>query len=208
MAERLSFIDVGVHDGPTSKTLLSMTDSPNLHIDMFEPNPPFAKRLRSKIKDKRATVHQAALMDYNGRATLRVPYSKASGKNKHLGASLLLREKTKPKWRFESIDVAVMSARDFISALPPGPVVLYCNCEGGEYAIIDDLFKDDTWERITLWSVQIHKSDQLDDIETKYRRLKRRMHAHGIKNIQGEFYAKFPKLRNNYLVEGVLPLIP
>ena len=206
--ERLSFVDVGVYKGHTSKSLLRMTDSPSLAIHMFEPNPPFAENLR-KIKDERVTVYEEALMNYNGRANLKIPYSIKTGQAKWQGASLLSREKTQPKWRFELLDVATRSARDFISELPPGPVVLYCNCEGGEYAIVRDLFLDDTWKRISLWSIQLHDQKKMDNIKEEYYNLLATFKKFKIRNPTGEFSGNRRDDRmRKFLRREVLPLIP
>jgi FkbM family methyltransferase len=185
-ALKLHFVDVGAHLGRTAQLLLNETKNPNLIVHLFEPNPIFASRLKSIFESEpRAIVYQEALDHKDSQALLRVPYGRRGMKSQ--GASISFKKKMKPNWKLRHLSIKTRSARRFIRGLSAGPVVLYSNCEGSEYDIVADLFLDNTWQRIALWSIEIHGPEKMENIDVELSTLKNLFSQHQIENIEGHW---------------------
>ena len=81
----MTVLDIGAHCGYFS-VLLGELVGPNGRVHAFEPNPPMAELLRRSVSingyDQRTTVHEIALGEAPGLATLRVPANEP--KNAHI----------------------------------------------------------------------------------------------------------------------------
>lgn len=177
----VSFLDVGARRGLTSQLLLARESNPDLRSYMFEPNPILVKELREKFEEEpRAIIYEAAFTNFDGHSHLY--WDESTGE----GASLYASKKTSigaPAIMVECIDV-----RHFIRSIPEGKIILYSNCEGSEFEIIETLFDTGLWKKISMWSIAFHHGDRkIPSMKPAYFRLKEKMDELGIENVPGHF---------------------
>jgi len=179
----IHFLDIGARKGRTARWLL-YNSTLDIHIYMFEPNPKSFKGLVEKFQgNPRVTLYNEALTDTTG--TTDLYWDEKTGE----GASLYKDKKT--SIGSPSIKVDCMDADVFIQNLPAGPVVFYSNCEGSEFEILNKILYNETWKRISLWSIAFHHSDRkIPSMKPMYSKLEARMAELGIKNIPGHFRKK------------------
>lgn len=90
-----------------------------------------------------------------------------------------------------SIKVGCIDANKFIQNLSEGPIVFYSNCEGSEFEILDVILYNETWKKISLWSIAFHHGDRkIPSMKPTYFKLEARMAELGIVNVPGHFHKK------------------
>ncbi len=202
----LHFVDVGVYLGRTSRKLLQMSNSPDLRVYMFEPNPAYAARLRKVFaKEPRALVYEEALSDCDGFCDFFIPQSGLKMKGQ-LGSLVRSQTMKKAHWEVNTHKVKLRSARKFIKGLSKGKVVLYSNCEGGEYDVIRDLFSDDTWKRIYLWSVDIHEYET-ETSKQAVKFIEDTFASHDITNLAAHWGRRSERRVRRFLRRHIMPLV-
>lgn len=176
----LHFLDVGVWKGRTTGFLLEQAPT-NIQAYLFEPDPRRMESLEQRFKnDSRVSFYEAALTDTNEPGVFYVP---APGGE---GSSLYADKKTSVGADTTLVDC--INAFDFISNLPPGPIVLYSNCEGGEFNFMPLLLNSDLHKRIVLWSIAFHHGDRkIPSMKPAYWEIEKRMNELGIENVPGHF---------------------
>jgi len=178
----IHFLDIGARKGRTARWLLAT--GIDINIYMFEPNPESFKILMEKFGgDSRVELYPAALTDTEG--VTRLYWDEETGE----GSSLYKDKKTSigAPW----IPVHGIDADGFIQDLPEGPIVFYSNCEGSEFEILNKILYNETWKRISLWSIAFHHGDRkIPSMKPTYFKLEARMEELGIVNVPGHFRKK------------------
>jgi len=179
----IHFLDIGARKGRTARWLLN-DEKLDIHIYMFEPNPKSFRGLVEKFDgNPRVSLYSAALTDTEG--VTRLYWDEETGE----GSSLYKDKKTSigAPW----IPVNTIDANEFIQNLPEGPVVFYSNCEGSEFEILDVILYNETWKKISLWSIAFHHGDRkIPSMKPTYFKLEARMAELGITNVPGHFRKK------------------
>lgn len=174
----LHFMDVGVWKGEVAALVLK-SPRENLRVHLFEPDPDRMAALRVKFEhDTRVNYYEAVLTDREGVRSFYVP---APG---HEGSSLFADKKTSAG--APTIQVEGIAGRAFIEALSPGPVVLYSNCEGGEFEFLPEILASDVRDRIALWSISWHNK-KIPSMEPAFQEIKATMKRLGIEVTIGHF---------------------
>jgi FkbM family methyltransferase len=158
------FIDVGANNGLYS--LVAATLRPDLSIDAFEPFPPVIEVLRRNIArngfNGRIRVHEVALSDANGKATLHIP----TINHGLLDTSCSLQEDFQPWERI--IEITRRRLDDCLLAVPPG--IIKADIEGHEHAFIAG-----AWNMLLrhrpLLIVEVLRSARLDILEAQRQEL-------------------------------------
>ncbi len=197
----LHFLDIGARKGRTVNNLLK-DNTLDIKAYLFEPNPIVVKHLRERFAtETRITIYKAALTDRIG--TIPLYWDEDTGE----GASIYFDKKT--SIGAPHIDVTCMSARKVIQDLPDDePIVFYSNCEGSEFEIMEDLFKDDLWKKISLWSIAFHHGDRkIPSMKPAYFRIQKQMDEFGIENVPGHFHKK-ADIELAEFIEKVKALVP
>ena len=198
----LHFVDVGVWKGKTAGLLLKRAPE-NVRLYLFEPDPSRVIDLAAKFgNDSRVTIYRAALTNYSGRGKFYRPAPGGEG-------SSLCREKINCI-DAPSIQVNCMDGYKFIRDLPPGPVVLYSNCEGGEFFFVPPILNSDVHKRIVLWSVSFHYgSRKIPAKKPIWLEIEKKLDDLGIELVPGHFGKQ--DIRDGKLdefVEKVLSHVP
>lgn len=138
-AERLSIIDIGANQGDWTAALLQRLaperrDPARLRLDMFEPAPALAEKLRMRLTQidpaKAARLREAAVSDAPGTARLAVM-------SDHGGTNSLSFDQETAKQALEFIDVAKVTLAGFCAAEGISHVHLAkCDAEGHDLLVL------------------------------------------------------------------------
>jgi len=148
-------VDVGAHVGSFSLRLLEVCPGATVHC--YEPSPTTAEYLRQNVSANNAsiTVHQAAVSAETGTALF------TDGQN----ASTINRlDADAPN----ATQVATLSLRDVLNALPVKPSLVKLDCEGAEYDIVLTSSRED-WDSVERLIMEYHPAPDhtWDDLEAR-----------------------------------------
>lgn len=118
-------------------------------VMVVEPVAEYFQMLDSKFSgNPRVELFHLAVGDQNGMIEIYIDGMK-SGSNAH---STLIQS------------AEIMAADDFLKKLPIKPTVIEINIEGGEYLVMQNLFKSNLVEQVRTFLVQFHKYAYRDEI--------------------------------------------
>jgi FkbM family methyltransferase len=138
------FIDVGTYKGET--LIVAMEKQHGFDkLYCFEPTPKYCERIR-KIADDRVEIFEGGMWN---KTRIKRFYNPGS-----LGASLF-KEKNGDKYGY--LEIQVVSASEWFkkNIKKKDQVYLKLNCEGAEWAILDDLIKSGEYKKIKVLMVDL-----------------------------------------------------
>jgi FkbM family methyltransferase len=195
----LHFLDIGAYNGKVSAVFLARDPSMSHHAYLFEPNPVMMAQAKERVKDPRATFYEAAVSGTDCFGRLYVPKPTSEG------SSLYLEKGTSRADRY--IEVEVINLVRFIRDLPPGPVVLYANCEGSEFDFVPRILDSDVRDRVTIWSVSFHHIKKgLEFKQQAYDWIVAKMAEYGIENHGGHMAKPTDRASLKDLMDVVMKL--
>lgn len=192
--DKMLFVDVGAHRGMVADKILK--SKPGWILYLLEPNPEEYDFLAEKYKnDDRVKISKNALWNKDGIFPFFVAeYTKSSSMHSEK-KNIELKQK---------IDVECINATRFVRGLKSEfrgyEIILYLNCEGAEFEILDDLFFSGEVKRVKIL-VQFHHGKNRLNCPERFKKLKESLEKGGVKFVH--IWDKTPLLQS---VDAVLKM--
>ena len=169
-----TFVDVGGHLGETIDIILK--EKPNWKIISFEPAPVLYNILAEKYKyNSNIKIIQEALYNTNKKRSLYISVD-TFGNSLHKEKKNLINP--------TRVKIQCIKATDFIKHLK-GKIILYLNCEGAEFEILEDLIESGVWKKISFMLIEFHHQPHKLDCEERYNKLIKKIQEIGINYKEG-----------------------
>jgi FkbM family methyltransferase len=156
-----SIVDIGANVGVTALVLAQL---PGAHVTCYEPDPENCALLRENIERnglRNVSVREAAVASNNGRSPFHTHAESTGGRLATSGPSSGARTLT--------VD-AVTLGRVLEESATHEIDLMKCDCEGGEYALLDQLTPE-LAARIHNLTIEVHDLDRSRNIESISRKL-------------------------------------
>lgn len=131
-------VDVGGYEGQWASDIYSMY---RCRIEVFEPIPDFAKRIRERFRQNPdICIHEAGLGPNTGDVTMNL---QADGTSQFRGSGA-------------TCLVHMQAVAEAFKDLPPDIDLMKINIEGGEYDLLESMIKHDLAKRVKNLQIQFH----------------------------------------------------